>query len=88
MLYISVLAIVGTAGASVVFYMLVQRTSTLFGAMTTYLIPVVAVFWGLFDGESVGWSHAIGLALVLMGVYFATRKKIKEKPVSETPLAK
>ena len=88
MLYISTLAILGTAGASIVFYMLVQRTSTMFGAMTTYLIPVVAVIWGLFDGESVGLIHALGLALVLLGVYFATRKKIKENPASETQPAK
>ncbi len=72
--YVSILALLGTATASIVFYMLVQRTSTLFGAITTYFIPVVAVLWGVIDGEPIGWIHAVGLSLILAGVYMATRK--------------
>ena len=73
--YISILGIVGTATASIVFYYLVQKTSTLFGAVTTYFIPVVAVGWGFFDNEPITIVHFIGLGLILFGVWMVTRKK-------------
>jgi drug/metabolite transporter (DMT)-like permease len=72
--YVTILGLMGTAAASIVFYMLIKRTSTLFGAITTYFIPVVAVIWGVMDGEPISWAHGIGLLLILGGVYMATRK--------------
>jgi drug/metabolite transporter (DMT)-like permease len=75
LIYITILAVVGTAIASVVFYTLVQKTSTLFGAVTTYFIPVVAVMWGAIDGEQITYIHFIGLGLILFGVWMVTRKK-------------
>jgi drug/metabolite transporter (DMT)-like permease len=73
--YISILGVVGTATASIVFYYLVQKTSTLFGAITTYFIPVVAVGWGIYDSEPITFMHFIGLGLILFGVWMVTRKK-------------
>jgi drug/metabolite transporter (DMT)-like permease len=73
--YIGILGVVGTATASIVFYILVQKTSTLFGAVTTYFIPVVAVAWGLLDKESITYIHFIGLGLILFGVWMVTRKR-------------
>jgi drug/metabolite transporter (DMT)-like permease len=74
LMYVSLLGLLGTAAASIVFYILIQRTSTLFGAITTYFIPVVAVAWGVIDSEPISYVHAIGLLLILAGVYLATRK--------------
>jgi drug/metabolite transporter (DMT)-like permease len=73
--FVSVLAIVGTATASVVFYWLVQKTSTLFGAITTYFIPIVAVIWGAIDGESIGLMHLLGLCFILLGVWMVAKRK-------------
>ena len=68
------LGILGTAVASIIFYMLVKRAGAVFAAMVTYGIPVVANFWGLIYGEEVGWKQFTCLAIILAGVYIANRK--------------
>jgi drug/metabolite transporter (DMT)-like permease len=66
----------GTAVASVIFYILVKRAGAVFSSMVTYGIPVVANFWGLIYGEEVGWKQVACLALILSGVYVANRKRV------------
>lgn len=73
----SVLGILGTAVASVIFYMLVKRAGAIFASMVTYGIPVVAIIWGIVYHEQVGWKQVACLAIILFGVYFANLK-IKE----------
>jgi len=67
--YISVLGAVGTGIAVATFYKLIQLTSSLFATSVTYLIPVVALGWGVLDGEAVGLEHVLGLGAILAGVY-------------------
>lgn len=74
----AVLGIMGTAVASVIFYMLVKRAGAVFASMVTYGIPVVAIIWGVIYKEDVGWKQVLCLALILAGVYVANRKA-KEK---------
>ncbi len=72
--YVLILAVLGTAFATILFFQLVQQTDAIFASTTTYLIPIVAVLWGLFDGESIGWEYLIGLGLILSGVYLVSSK--------------
>ena len=72
--YIILLATFSTAMANVIFFHLTQRTNALFSSSVTYLIPIVATFWGILDGESIGWYHLIGLIFILFGVYLVSRK--------------
>lgn len=74
----AVLGIMGTAVASIIFYMLVKRAGAVFASMVTYGIPVVAIIWGVIYKEDVGWKQVLCLALILAGVYVANRKA-KEK---------
>jgi len=78
--YVAILGLVGTALAMILFYKLLQLTSALFASTVTYLIPIVAVMWGVLDGERLGWSHALGGLLILIGVYLIQRKP-RRKPV-------
>lgn len=79
--YVSILGLVGTALAMILYYKLLQITSALFASMVTYLIPLVAVMWGVLDGEQLGWVHAGGGALILLGVYLAQRTPREKKPL-------
>ena len=71
--YLSILALIGTFAASVIFFKLIQWTSPVFGSTVAYLIPIVALGWGVADGEAVGFTHLIGMALILSGVYLSRR---------------
>lgn len=72
--YIVILAILGTVIANVLFFYLTQRTSAIFASTVTYLMPVVAVGWGVVDGETVTSYHFIGLLLILAGVYLSSNR--------------
>ncbi len=73
--YVTILGLIGTALAMILFYKLLQLSSAIFASTVTYLMPVVAVIWGLLDGESLSWVHAIGSALILGGVYLIQENK-------------
>jgi len=72
------LGIVGSALATILFYILVQKASGLFASLVTYGIPFVALFWGFMDGEAISLSSILCLAVILVGVYLANRSEKKE----------
>jgi drug/metabolite transporter (DMT)-like permease len=74
--YVVILAVFGTFIGWLLFYKLVQRRDALFAASVTYLIPIVAIAWGLADGEGLALYQLAGLGLILAGVYFVSRNKI------------
>ena len=67
--YISILVLVGTVGATLLFFKLIQMTNAVFGTLVAYFIPIVAMFWGALDGESIGLVHIFGVGMILSGVY-------------------
>lgn len=69
----SLLGIMGTSIATILFYYLVQRAGILFGSLVTYGIPVIAVVWGLLDGESLNFMQVGCLGLILLGVFIVNR---------------
>lgn len=71
--YVSILSLVGTVLATVIYFKLIQQTNPVFASTTAYLMPIVSVIWGLLDGEMVGWQHLIGLMLILGGVYLSRK---------------
>ncbi len=76
----SLLGIVGTSIATILFYFLVKRAGILFGSLVTYGIPVVAVAWGLLDGESLNIMQVGCLGLILLGVYIVNRGNLNFIP--------
>lgn len=84
--YVAILAIFGTAIALMVFYRLVQLTDPVFTSTVTYLIPLVAVGWGLMDGEGISAYQVLGMAIILAGVYIVNRSPQKvPPPVGDRP---
>lgn len=74
--YLAILAIIGTGLALIAFNKLVKLASPIFAASVTYLIPIVAIFWGAVDGEKILPISFLWMALVLAGILLVNKKKI------------
>lgn len=79
--YVVILAFFGTALAKVLFNTLVQMSTPVFASSVTYIMPIVALTWGLLDGESFSWTQGVGTLIILIGVYLANRKTKKNQSV-------
>ena len=71
------LALIGTGLATILFFKLIQDTDAIFGSSVAFVIPIFAVLWGLFDGESFYLIQVLGMVLVLIGIYLIREKKKK-----------
>lgn len=77
--YISILAILGTALAIWIFNMLIKETTALFASSVTYLIPIVAIAWGVLDGERFTLVQSFFFMMILAAISLInTRRKIQE----------
>jgi len=74
----SILGMMGTALASVLFYVLVKKAGGLFASLVTYGIPFIAILWGVYYGEKVTWMQVVALSIILLGVYLANRPETKK----------
>ncbi len=80
--FIAILAVVGTSFAIIIFNRLIALSSALFASTTTYFIPIVAVFIGLFFNERINLMQVVSMLIVLGGVFVANywpqlRKRLK-----------
>lgn len=75
LLYLVLLSVFGTAMAKTLFNKLIQMSSPIFSSSVTYLIPIVAIFWGVLDGERLYFGQFIAGFLILLGVYLTNKKK-------------
>ncbi len=71
---VTILALGGTLLATVLFFKLVQLTNPLFASLVSYLIPMIAMLLGAFDGEQITVLHLFGMSLILAGVYLTKGK--------------
>ncbi len=74
--YISILAIVGTALSVVFFNVLIKLSGAVFASSCTYLIPVVAIVWGVFDGEKTNAVQLLSIFVILAGIWLINKKKV------------
>lgn len=82
--YVCILGVLGTAIALILFNKILQITDALFASSVTYLIPIVAVIWGVLDGESLYPMHYIGMIAVGIGVYIANSNRAAYKKKGST----
>ncbi len=73
--HVALLASLSSALALVLWNVLLQRTTALHASSVTYLMPVVAIGWGVLDGEHVGLPQMGMIAVVLSGVYLVNASK-------------
>jgi drug/metabolite transporter (DMT)-like permease len=72
--FVILLGFMSTSLATILFNKLVKISSPLYTSSVTYLIPVVAVLWGVFDNERLYVGHFVGMAAIIGGVYLANRR--------------
>jgi drug/metabolite transporter (DMT)-like permease len=75
LLYVTILSVFGTAIAKVVFNKLVQISTPVFASSVTYVMPIIALVWGVIDGESFSFIQGLAALLILVGVYLSHRRK-------------
>lgn len=67
--FVFVLGVPGTAIGYYLSIMLIKKTSAVFTSMTAFLIPLVALGWGIWDGEQLLLHHYVGISAILCSVY-------------------
>ncbi|MAN58852.1 MAG: permease [Flavobacteriaceae bacterium] len=71
--YLLLLAVVGTGLAKALFNALVQLSTPVFASSVTYTIPIIALFWGLLDGEQFTLFQLGAAAVILVGVLLVNK---------------
>jgi drug/metabolite transporter (DMT)-like permease len=74
--YTLLLSIFGTALAMIIFNKMVQIATPIFASSVTYTIPIVALLWGIWDGEQITLSQLFAGAVILFGVYVVNSGKV------------
>jgi drug/metabolite transporter (DMT)-like permease len=72
--FVCILGIFGTALSVIIFNMLIKNSNPVFASSVTYLIPVVALLWGIFEKETINVLHFVFIGVILGGVYLVNRK--------------
>ncbi len=72
--YISILGIVGSAISVIYFNRLIKISGPVFASTTTYLIPIVAIFWGLLERETIHWTAYCGTLIILAAILIINRQ--------------
>ena len=73
--YLIALAVLGTSIANIFFNRLIYISSPVFAASVTYIVPLVAIFWAVWDGETINLYQLGGGAIILFGVWLVNKKK-------------
>jgi len=63
------LSLVGTFGANILFFRLIQMTDAVFASAVSFLTPLVALLWGYVDGEALSLFFFFALILIFSGVF-------------------
>jgi drug/metabolite transporter (DMT)-like permease len=77
--FLSILSVVGTAIAVLLFTKLIAISSHIFSSAVAYMLPVVAIFIGVLDGEEFHLINLIWVATILGGVYLMNKKSTQAK---------
>ncbi len=75
--YIGILGVVGTGAALIVFNKLIQISDPVFSTSVTYLVPIVALGWGILDGEKFTLIQLLSGLIIIVGVLIVNSKSKK-----------
>lgn len=67
------LGVLGSGVMSVIFNRIMQLASPLFASSVTYLMPGVALLWGVLDGETIYPIQFAGMSICLLGIWLINK---------------
>jgi len=74
---LAILAIFGTSISVILYNKLIKEGGMMMASTVAYLIPVVAIIWGIFDGELINLAHLIGICVIFTGLYLINQRQGK-----------
>tara|TARA_B100001287_G_scaffold71993_2_gene59516 strand:- start:224 stop:1111 length:888 start_codon:yes stop_codon:yes gene_type:complete len=75
--FVIILSIFGTALAKIMFNTLIQISTPVFASSVTYLMPLVALGWGILDSEIFSINQGLASLLILCGIYLSNKRNKK-----------
>ena len=75
LVYITILAVVGTGLAKILYNHLIKISTPVYSSSVTYLIPIVAILWGILDGEKISAVQILAGGIIIFGVYLVNKTK-------------
>ena len=72
--FVLLLGIMGTGVGYLLYTTLILLTSPVFANTVCFLTPIVALSWGIWDGETLLWGHYLGIGIVISGIYMVSQK--------------
>lgn len=74
LMFVSLLSVFGTGLAMMMNYRLLKVSSPLFASTVTLLMPLVAIVWGILDGEQLSVLQFAGAGIIIGGLIFLRNK--------------
>ena len=67
------LGIFGTAIASLLYYILIKKSGSVFASLVTNTMPIVAIFWGYLSGEFITINQLLCFLIIMAGIYYTKK---------------
>lgn len=77
--FVSLLSVFGTGLAMMMNYRLLKVSTPLFASTVTLLMPIVAIIWGVLDGEKLTALQFTGTIVIIAGLIFLRAKTALKK---------
>ena len=72
--FVGLLSIFGTGLAMMLNYRLLNISTPLFASTVTLLMPIVAILWGVLDGEELSSAQIVGGVIIIAGLVFLRKQ--------------
>ncbi|RMZ60757.1 DMT family transporter [Chryseobacterium nematophagum] len=79
LMFVSLLSIFGTGLAMMMNYRLLKVSTPLFASTVTLLMPIVAIIWGILDGEKLSLLQYSGAGVIIGGLLFLRSNNSSKK---------
>ncbi|MCI3939375.1 DMT family transporter [Chryseobacterium aahli] len=79
LMFVSLLSVFGTGLAMMMNYRLLKVSTPLFASTVTLLMPIVAIIWGILDGEKLTVLQFVGASIIITGLIFLRAKAVAQK---------